>query len=210
MTLLSSTRRPTSAATSRRLLKTCVCLRRPRQGSRPDDIHGQRHQHQERPRKNGKDPRVPPQVENDEIRLSMTNNFAGRISPVTSRAGSAESPLRRSINFRAIFARSSCLHPGVMADGRVTACDCLDNNGSIDRQRRDAAKVRQGGGRGSAERSQRRHLHAWRCPVFLRQGNRRLRPAAAHGRCPTSRMLFLMKMVIFGRYSSNGGEAIFL
>jgi MoaA/NifB/PqqE/SkfB family radical SAM enzyme len=70
-------------------------------------------------------------VEEDEIRLSMPNNFAGQISP----GGFANTINGKSYKSVDQLPRYICPQllstPGVLADGRVTACGCLDNNGSL-------------------------------------------------------------------------------
>jgi MoaA/NifB/PqqE/SkfB family radical SAM enzyme len=86
-------------------------------------------------------------VEENEIRLSMPNNFAGRISP-----GSFSSKIDGK-SFKTVdeLPRYICPQllstPGVMADGRVTACGCLDNNGSLaigDIRKNSLAEIRLG------------------------------------------------------------------
>ena len=86
-------------------------------------------------------------VEENEIRLSMPNNFAGRISP-----GSFSSKIDGK-SFKAVdeLPRYICPQllstPGVLADGRVTACGCLDNNGSLaigDIRKNSLAEIRLG------------------------------------------------------------------
>jgi sulfatase maturation enzyme AslB (radical SAM superfamily) len=67
----------------------------------------------------------------DEMRLSMPHNFGGRISPgnFSNRIdGKSYKPIDRLPRYICPQLLST---PGIMVDGRVTACGCLDNNGAL-------------------------------------------------------------------------------
>jgi MoaA/NifB/PqqE/SkfB family radical SAM enzyme len=70
-------------------------------------------------------------VADDEMRLLMPNNFAGQISP-GSFAATIEGKSYKTVDQLPRYLCPQLLStPGVMADGTVTACGCLDNNGSL-------------------------------------------------------------------------------
>jgi MoaA/NifB/PqqE/SkfB family radical SAM enzyme len=70
-------------------------------------------------------------VEQSEIRLSMPNNFAGRISPGDFSSKIEAKSFKKVDKLPRYVCPQLLSTPGVMADGRVTACGCLDNNGSL-------------------------------------------------------------------------------
>lgn len=70
-------------------------------------------------------------IRNDEMRLQMPCNFGGQISPgFKSNKLNAKSfkPVDRLELYICPLLLST---PGILADGRMTACGCLDNNGSL-------------------------------------------------------------------------------
>jgi pyruvate-formate lyase-activating enzyme len=86
-------------------------------------------------------------VENDEIRLSMPNNFAGRISPGDFSSTIGGKSFKKVDQLPRYICPQLLSTPGVMADGRVTACGCLDNNGSLaigDIRKNSIAEIRLG------------------------------------------------------------------
>lgn len=73
----------------------------------------------------------------DEIRLSMPNNFAGRISPGTFAQNIGAKSFKEVDQLPLHICPQLMWSPGVMVDGRFTACGCLDNNGALSRRHPD-------------------------------------------------------------------------
>jgi pyruvate-formate lyase-activating enzyme len=70
-------------------------------------------------------------IEEDEIRFSMPNNFAGRISPGTFAQSIGAKSFKEVDRLPLHVCPQLLWSPGVMVDGRFTACGCLDNNGAL-------------------------------------------------------------------------------
>jgi MoaA/NifB/PqqE/SkfB family radical SAM enzyme len=86
-------------------------------------------------------------VEESEIRLSMPNNFGGRISPGSFSSAIAAKSFKTVDQLPRYLCPQLLSTPGVMADGTVTACGCLDNNGSLtigDLRKDSLAEIRLG------------------------------------------------------------------
>jgi hypothetical protein len=65
------------------------------------------------------------------MRFSMPNNFGGRISPGSFSGAIAAKSFKAVDHLPRYLCPQLLSTPGVMVDGTVTACGCLDNNGSL-------------------------------------------------------------------------------
>jgi sulfatase maturation enzyme AslB (radical SAM superfamily) len=70
-------------------------------------------------------------IEDHEIRLALPNNFGGVISP-GRRQNSISGKSYKDVDELPLRLCPQLLWtPGIMVDGRMTACGCLDNNGAL-------------------------------------------------------------------------------
>ena len=70
-------------------------------------------------------------VRDDEMRLLVPCNFGGQISPGT-KSDKLNAKSFKPIDHLPLYICPLLLStPGIMADGRMTACGCVDNNGSL-------------------------------------------------------------------------------
>jgi sulfatase maturation enzyme AslB (radical SAM superfamily) len=70
-------------------------------------------------------------IEEHEIRLSLPNNFGGVISPGTRQNTITAKSYKNVDELPLQLCNQLLWTPGILADGRMTACGCLDNNGSL-------------------------------------------------------------------------------
>jgi len=70
-------------------------------------------------------------IEDHEIRLSLPNNFGGVISPGNRQKSIAAKSYKDVDELPLQLCPQLMWTPGIMVDGRMTACGCLDNNGSL-------------------------------------------------------------------------------
>jgi MoaA/NifB/PqqE/SkfB family radical SAM enzyme len=86
-------------------------------------------------------------IEESEMRFSMPNNFGGRISPGSFSSAIAAKSFKTVDHLPRYLCPQLLSTPGVMVDGTVTACGCLDNNGSLtigDLRKNSLAEIRLG------------------------------------------------------------------
>ncbi len=71
-------------------------------------------------------------VQDNEMRLQAPCNFGGQINPGTARSSKINGKSFKPVDRLPLYICPQLLStPGVLADGRFTACGCIDNNGSL-------------------------------------------------------------------------------